>query len=100
MGWWALAVVGALVVGLVLYRLLQRRPLAAPAPRRSAGIRPRPGPRVTEASDEYAVLVTMTLGDHAKAERLIALERTKDPGADRARLIQSAIERWRRDHRG
>jgi hypothetical protein len=37
--------------------------------------------------------------DQETAERLIAFERGKTPGASRSMLIQNAIERWMRDNR-
>ena len=41
----------------------------------------------------------MALGDRAKVEGLIALERATAPHAIRAELLRSAIERWERDLR-
>jgi hypothetical protein len=47
----------------------------------------------------YRKLMTMALGDKDKVERLIRYEFTRSPNANRAELIQDAIERWERDHR-
>lgn len=44
-------------------------------------------------------LLVMALGDRTLAERLIAHESRRTPGACRAALIESAIERWIRDIR-
>ena len=47
----------------------------------------------------YKTLVATVLGDYAKAERLIAYERRSSPRADRATLIQDALNRLERDQR-
>ncbi|MEV6279273.1 hypothetical protein [Nocardia sp. NPDC051832] len=45
------------------------------------------------------ILLTMVMGNHATAERLIEFEQRNDPGADRAAAISRAIERLRGDLR-
>ncbi|MCP9619640.1 hypothetical protein FOH10_09350 [Nocardia otitidiscaviarum] len=79
------------------HRLLaeNRRPgTRRPAPRPAS----RPAPTVPVATpDEFQVLLTMVMKDHAAAERLIAYERGKLPGADRATCVAKAVERLRRD---
>ena len=48
-------------------------------------------------SSIYDRLLRMTLGDRAKAERLIAYEAQRDPDADRDARARDAIDRWRQD---
>ncbi|MFJ1459340.1 hypothetical protein [Nocardia sp. N2S4-5] len=62
---------------------------AAPAP-------PRPRPNLTQPG-EFKTLLTMVMGNHPTAERLIAFEQQKTPGIDRAAAITKAIERLRGD---
>lgn len=47
----------------------------------------------------YERLLRKTMGNKEQAERLIELERKKNPTASLARLIRNAIERWQRDDR-
>ncbi|WP_280425924.1 Clp protease N-terminal domain-containing protein [Nocardia carnea] len=56
-----------------------------------------PGPA---PANEFRLLLTMVLGSHATAERLIAFEQRQLPGADRATWIAHAIDRLRNDSRG
>lgn len=64
---------------------------------------PRLALAATGADGEAAALerrlLRMALGDRAKVEGLIALERATAPHAIRAELLRSAIERWKRDLR-
>jgi hypothetical protein len=125
--WVALAIVAAIIVAVVAYRFLQveserrmasasrwnRRGAAwggAPIPRRpvrhvdaaarkTAPIHVRPRPATDDGEDPYSVLVTMVLGDRAKADRLISLEQRKAPDLARTELIRNAIELMRQDLR-
>ncbi|SUD48279.1 Uncharacterised protein [Nocardia otitidiscaviarum] len=75
------------------HRLLAEK--RRPSTRRPA---PRPVSTVPVATpDGFQVLLRMVMKDHAAAERLIAYERGKLPGADRATCIAKAVERLRRD---
>jgi hypothetical protein len=90
MEWVVLAVIGAAVLVFVAYRVLKSQGRLTARGRAGAG---------AEGGDEYPVLLNMVLGDRQKADRLIAYERGKDPGAERSRLIRCAIERMRDDMR-
>jgi len=46
----------------------------------------------------YQLLLTLTMGDRATAERLIAYEARSRPSASRRVLIRHAIARWRHDN--
>src|SRR4051812_25330027 len=101
MEWVAVAVIGAAVLIFVVYRVLKSRGrltgLGWPG---AGGRRTKPAAGGGEGRDEYPVLLNMVLGDRQKAERLIAYEGRKEPGAGRSRLIKRAIERLRDDMRG
>jgi hypothetical protein len=56
-----------------------------------------PGPYPAPPPDRYLVLMQMLRGDRAEADRLIAFEADKAPEASRARWIEYAVERLRRD---
>lgn len=75
-------------------RALLAEPLAPPRA-------PTSPQAATGADDEAAALerrlMRMAMGDRAKVDGLIALERAAAPQATRAELIRSAIERWERD---
>jgi hypothetical protein len=47
----------------------------------------------------YTELLSLTLGDRERAERLIGLERTRQPAASREALIRCALSRLRRGDR-
>lgn len=66
-------------------------------PRGGAAAGPAPMSPPQTTADDFQLLLTMVMGNHATAERLIAFERGKIPGADRATWIAKAIERLRRD---
>ncbi|MEV0758641.1 DUF6585 family protein [Nocardia sp. NPDC050435] len=66
------------------------QPDTSPAPQ------PVPTP-AGRAPDNFGELLAMVMGNNATAERLIAYEREKQPGADRTTWISEAIERLRRD---
>lgn len=42
----------------------------------------------------YQKLLSKTMGNKEQAERLIELERQRNPNAGRAELIKLAVERW------
>ncbi|MBA3471301.1 MAG: hypothetical protein H0T53_16820 [Herpetosiphonaceae bacterium] len=46
----------------------------------------------------YATLLEQARGDQGLAERLIAYEQRRQPGATRQQAIQNAIYRWERDN--
>ena len=53
-----------------------------------------------EAEKRYEELLLLKAhGDRAVMERLVEYERTHNPGAMRAELVQAAVERWERDIR-
>jgi hypothetical protein len=122
MGWGvAIAIVVAAVVAFVVYRMrrdrLGRRGSSRPFRQPVGPPRSSIGPQVGEAlrhdrglvrgvsieppqeGDGFGVLLSMVLGDRAKAERLVAYERTREPNASRSRWITSAIQRMRNDQR-
>ncbi|MFE6860051.1 DUF6585 family protein [Nocardia sp. NPDC057668] len=76
------------------HQLVENRlqPSHRPAARRESASQP-PAP----APDDFRALLTMVAGSTATAERLIAYEREKLPGADRATWVTKALERLRRD---
>ena len=78
-----LTVVGSLFIG------RGRRALAKPRGSRQPA---------HDASPEMQELLVALLGDRAKAERLIDLERQRSPTSSRATLIRVALERLRRDN--
>jgi hypothetical protein len=47
----------------------------------------------------YRDLLRTAMGDRDAVERLIELERQRNPSASRGDLIERAIDRWRRDNR-
>ncbi len=60
----------------------------------------KPGiPPTQKEQDPYGRLLSKTLGDHAKAKRLIEYERRKSTGKTEQELILAAIERWEQDRR-
>ena len=64
--------------------------------RTGAPERSQPAPEEAEPAN-LRVLLGMVLGDQAKAERLIELERTRTPQGSRSELIDQAIDRLRAD---
>lgn len=75
----------------------------ATSPATERGARPAAPvrPRSVDAAEErlYRKLLARTLGDRAKAQRLIEYERRRLPRASRQVLIATALERWDRDSR-
>ncbi len=52
-----------------------------------------------KAQQLYDQLLDMAQGDRAKADRLVAFERSKSPAASTDILIGNAIDRWLHDNR-
>jgi hypothetical protein len=73
------------------------RPIRRPSAPLPLEIAKPPPPTAPVELEQYLVLVNMVLGDRAKAERLIALEASKTPGASREQCIDLAIELLRYD---
>lgn len=61
---------------------------------------PRPPEHYSTKQDDedFSKLLTKTLGDRSKANRLIAYERQRNPNASIAELTKSAIERLEWDN--
>jgi hypothetical protein len=125
----ALIVVFGLALRLALKILMRKpappaRPAYAPPSRSYAGVSRRTTARASrpapvsfeepsipplwyteEAAEEpetqrlYSDLLAKVRGDKVTAESLIEYERSRNPGASRAELIQDAIIRWERDNR-
>jgi hypothetical protein len=77
---------------------------AAPAPRPAPGTSAVETVRLFYARREraqggagYAELLRIVMGDRRGAERLIAMEAARAPGAGRPAWVESAVERARRD---
>lgn len=51
------------------------------------------------ASHQWRELVSMSMGDRARAKRLVMLEHSRMPGADIEQAVANALEKWRRDLR-
>jgi hypothetical protein len=58
-------------------------------------------PKLKENQEEklYQALLIRAQGDYAMVERWISYERKRDPQADEAQLMESALYRWKRDNR-
>lgn len=81
-------------------------PPASPRARsqRAPSPRERHAPATTQQTDTEATelerrLLRIALGDQDVVARLVAFERSHDPGAPEATLLRRAIERWQRDRR-
>ena len=100
MEWLVLLLIALAALGLIYYLLSKLRGgpaisgWGAPGWPRTRALSTRP----PVEEDQYGVLLNMVLGDRQKAERLIAFEERRAPGASRARLIQNAIDRLRDDY--
>nr|WP_246461792.1 Clp protease N-terminal domain-containing protein [Nocardia transvalensis] len=70
------------------------RPLPKQPPPSIIPPAPAPAP-----ANEFRRLLGMVMGNHATAERLIALEQRRTPSADRAVLIARAIDKLQHDRR-
>ena len=76
-------------------------PPSKPKPQKSSsGAATGPSsPLPSDEKEAYEYLVQITGHDRDRADRLIELERSKDPRANRMMLIQRAIERFWQDNR-
>lgn len=54
---------------------------------------------VASTEDWKRTLVRMAAGDSAKADRLIAARRARDPSLSEAEAARLEVEDWRQDHR-
>ena len=54
---------------------------------------------VLDQAELYNQLLVKVRFDHYTAERLVDLERQRDPDADSRTWIENAIQRWERDNR-
>jgi hypothetical protein len=77
------------------------RPLPPPEP---VAVRPPEPPAQPNDGETvkrlYQTLLTRTMGDKQKVERLVKLERQRAPQASTVELLQRALERWEREQAG
>lgn len=87
-----------LLAAVTIVALFLIRIFGNPLARRRAG-HAAPGRLSRRERQTYAQLLRKAAGDRALVERLVNLERQRNPRATRLQWMQNALARWERDNR-